>query len=184
MRFAPPNRDLLTTASARQAIAILYLLFMTVVQLLMLNLLVAIMSYTLSRLRGSEKLMARHVRARLVLDLEQVLLSKIQLLQEKSVRQENSNHARRLSASHALLTRAVGWDTLLVRLISRARARISSAPGRSFDRLTRGGGARARAHDSSMPGGWFGSNERHCTWYAEPSGRHECSSRSVSSPCA
>jgi len=77
MRFAPPGGDFLATVSRRPVIGLFYLLFMFSVQLVLLNLLVAIMSNKLGQLRGSERLMASHVRAKLVIDLEQVLLTRI-----------------------------------------------------------------------------------------------------------
>ena len=78
LRFAPPvDYRMLDTAAERPSVGVLYMAFMCTVQLVLLNLLVAIMSNVLAQLRGSERLMARHVRAKLVLDLEQQLLSRI-----------------------------------------------------------------------------------------------------------
>ena len=75
-RFAPPEPS---EMKVTWQVGSLYLVFMIIVQLVLLNLLVAIMSGTLSRLRGSERLMARHVRARLVLNLEHQVISRIQV---------------------------------------------------------------------------------------------------------
>ena len=77
LRFAPPNSMLLDTASERPFLGLVYFLYMGCVQLILSNLLVAIMSNRLGQLRGNERLMASHVRAKLVLDLEQGLLSRI-----------------------------------------------------------------------------------------------------------
>ena len=117
LRFAPPNAQLLDTAAEHSYIGVVYFLFMGCVQLILTNLLVAIMSNRLGQLRGNERLMASHVRAKLVLDLEQALLSRI-LYNKRSGDADSlkSRTRRRIDARSGI-----------VLLVTRLRARVGLA---------------------------------------------------------
>jgi len=120
-RFVPPNASLMRSY---WQVVLLYEVFMMLVQIVMLNLLIAFMAQLLGQLRTNAQLMAHFERAILVIEQEQTLRSRRNLEHQRKQRQRERKqkqrglrhtlrHLRtRLGDTQEMLGKLLPWLTL------------------------------------------------------------------------